>query len=333
MNVLYLTLGVVLILAVAVDLIWTTLWVDGGGGPLSARLSEGVWHGLRKVARGRSRVLSIAGPLILVLSLGMWIGLLAAGWTLLFAGGEQALIDTRDGGPVSWSGRIWYVSYTMFTDGNGDFTPNGAIWQIASSLTTASGMLSATLAVSYILSVLGAVSEKRSFASTVTGLGQRPEELVQAGWEGESFRQLDLPLSTLSSELSSLADKHESYPILHYYHTEEEGDASSIAVALFDEALTLSRFGVAEEHWGNEALVKSARSSVEDYLQTRSRTSGAPAPETPPPPDLDRLRDADIPTVSDEEFAAALDDLEERRRKLLAAVEADAWHWPPLRED
>lgn len=53
-----------------------------------------------------------------------------------------------------------------------------------------------------------------------------------------------------------------------------------------------------------------------------------PADRTPPPPDLDRLRDRDIPTVSDETFDDSLDELAERRRNLLATVEADAWHWP-----
>jgi len=37
-----------------------------------------------------------------------------------------------------------------------------------------------------------------------------------------------------------------------------------------------------------------------------------------------------VPTVSDDEFAVVLDDLDERRRKLLGVVHADAWDWPPI---
>lgn len=36
--------------------------------------------------------------------------------------------------------------------------------------------------------------------------------------------------------------------------------------------------------------------------------------------------------VSDEEFAEALDNLDERRRKLLGMVQSDAWHWLPVEE-
>ena len=333
MNLTYLLLGGALLVSVVVDILWTTLWVDGGAGPLSERLSAEVWRGLRAVDWGRSRFLSLAGPLILVLTLLMWVGVIWAGWTLVFAGGENALIDTRDGGPVTWTGRGWYVAYTMFTDGNGDFTPNGGVWQIASSLTTASGMLFVTLAVSYVLSILAAVADKRSFAKGVTGLGERSEAFVRAGWNGEGFHDLDLPLDTLSAELNMLAEQHKSYPVLHYYHSEEGSDSSARGVVILDEALTLMESGTADEAAGpNPALLESTRSSTRNYLETLNAAYIRPADDVPPPPDLDRLREGDIPTVSDETFAAALERRKERRRKLLATVEADAWDWPGSNE-
>ncbi|WP_343773366.1 two pore domain potassium channel family protein [Natronoarchaeum mannanilyticum] len=333
MNVALFALGVAVILAATVDLLWTALWVDGGAGPISARLSTATWRGLKAVGSGRRRLLSLAGPLILVVTLFAWIGLLWAGWTVLFGASETALLSTRHGGFPNWVGRGYYVAYTMFTDGNGDYTPHGELWQIASGLTTASGMLFATLSVSYILSVLGAVADKRSFASSVHGLGERSEAFVRSGWNGDDLAQLDLPLNELASDIGRLAEQHKSYPILHYYHSEGGTDASTVAVAVFDDALTLLRFGVPEERRPNEALVKGARSSTSDYLQTLDEAFIEPVDRTPRPPDLDRLRAAGVPTMSDEEFADALDDVDERRRRLLALVEADAWYWPPLDAD
>jgi hypothetical protein len=332
-NVLSLAIGVVLLVLVVVDLLWTTLWADGGAGPLSARLSAWAWSGLRIVASDRSRLLSIAGPAVLVLTLAAWVGLLWAGWTFVFAGSDTSLIDTSGGGPITWVERIYFVAYSMFTMGNGGYSPNGAAWQIATSLTTASGMLFVTLGVSYVLSVLGAVVDKRSFASTVTGIGTRGETIVRDAWDGEDLHELDLPLDTLGSEVSRLAQQHQAYPILHYYHSEDEGDASALAVAIFDEALTLLRFGVPEEHRPNEPLVDTARENTEGYIQTLSSKSIQPAEEPPPPPDLDRLRDAGVPTVSDEDFAARLDELTERRRKMRGVVTADAWRWPTVNDE
>lgn len=170
-NLVFLVLGIGLLVLAVVDLLWTTLWVDGGAGPLSSRLTTWVWRGLRTVGTQHERVLSLAGPLILTLTLAMWFGLMWAGWTFTFASGENVLIDAIDHGPVSWTGRVYFVAYALFTMGNGDFAPVDGVWQIATALTTASGMLFVTLGASYVLSVLGAVTKKRSFAGSIVGLG------------------------------------------------------------------------------------------------------------------------------------------------------------------
>lgn len=332
MQPLYLAIGLVVLVAVIVDIIWTTLWVDGGSGPLSGRLTTGVWRGLRVLSGDHPKALSIAGPLILTLTLGMWIALLWIGWTFLFAGGDTALVSPQTGEPADWTGHFYYVAYTMFTNGNGDYSPTSGTWEIASSFTTATGMAFVTLGVSYILTVLGAVSEKRAFANSVTGLGERSEAFVRAGWTDEEFRGLDLPIESLADDLSHLADQHKAYPILHYYHSERGKRASAMAVPILDEALTLFRYGIDDNTQLNPTLVENARSSTDSYLDTLETAFVEPADEVPPPPDLDRLREEGIPTVDDAEFGEALEELTERRRNLLGVVRADAWHWPSLEE-
>lgn len=331
-NLFFLVLGSLLLIAAVIDILWTVLWSNAGAGPLTTRLTTGSWRGLRSLADRHSRLLNLAGPIILTLTLAMWVALIWGGWTFVFAGGDS-LADTRDVGPISWAERTYFVAYSMFTMGNGDFTPTDGIWQIATSLTTASGMLFVSLGISYVISVLGAVVEKRSFASTVTGIETRSEAFVRDGWNGEDLHELDLPLDTLSSDLGRLAKQHKAYPVLHYYHSDEADDASAVAVAVFDDALTTLRFGVPETHRPNTPLLNTARSSTQDYLQTLDSIGIQPADETPPSPELDRLREAGVPTVSDEEFARSLDDMSERRRKLLGGVTADAWNWPPANDE
>ncbi len=332
MEPLVLAAGLVVLGLVIVDILWTTLWVDGGSGPLSGRLSTGLWEGLRIVSRDNSRVLGLAGPLILTATLAMWIALLWLGWTLLFAGGQQALLSTHTGEPADWAGHFYYVAYTMFTNGNGDYAPTASRWEIASSFTTATGMAFVTLGVSYILTVLGAVSDKRSFASSVTGLGERSEAFVQTGWNNEEFDGLDLPIETLAEQLSLLADQHKAYPILHYYHSEQASRASAVAVPIFDEATTIFRYGVDDDTQPAPALVENARSATESYLDTLETAFIEPADEVPPPPELDRLREEGVPTVDDGSFAADVAALRDRRKRLHGVAKADSWPWPPVEE-
>lgn len=332
MNIVYLILGIFLLNFAIVDLLWTTLWVDGGAGPISSRMTTWIWRGLKKLGGRNSRTLSLAGPIILITTLFVWVGLIWAGWTFIFAGDQESLFDTRDEEPVTWIGRIYFVSFTMFTMGNGDFSPTDGIWQLVTSLTTASGMLFVTMGVSYVLSVLGAVTLKRSFASAVTGLGVSTEAFVRSGWNGRDLSTLDLPLSSLASQLTTLTEQHKAYPILHYYHSEKAKNASALAVAILDEALTILRFTLPEDTRPNTAILEGARATIGSYLETLHNAFIQPAEQTPPPPELERLRTIGIPVADDETMLRTIDELAERRAKLLGMLEADAWYWPPIRK-
>lgn len=53
----------------------------------------------------------------------------------------------------------------------------------------------------------------------------------------------------------------------------------------------------------------------------------APSDQPPPPPTLEPLRRAGIPTVDDQTFAAALRELTHRRCTLRGFVRNDGWTW------
>ncbi|ELY64199.1 potassium channel family protein [Natronococcus jeotgali] len=328
MNRIYLALGVFLLVGTVIDLLWTTLWVEGGAGPITSRLMVWTWRSLRWVGAQNSRLLSLSGPLIFVLTLAVWIVLIWSGWTLIFAGAENILIDTLNRGSVSWTDRIYFVGYTVFTLGIGDFAPREGLWQLITILATSSGLLFVTLGVTYTLSVLDAVTQKRAFATNVSGFGMRSEEIVRTAWNGEEFQGLDLPLNTVVTQLSTLTENHNAYPVLHYFHSAQRKQSPAVEITALDEALTLIRFGVPEPHRPNEIFVRNTRNSIENYLETLHENFVEPADGSPPTPDLGTLREAGIPTVSDEEFQTCLDGLDKRRRLLLGLVESDVRQWP-----
>ena len=328
MNLLYLVTGVFLLATISVDILWTTLWAEGSAGPLTSRLMNAEWQVLRRIVGDRRRLLSLSGPMILITSLIVWIILLWGGWTLLFAGGENALMDTRNTGPISWSERFYYIGYTIFTMGNGDFTPQGGIWQTATALAAGSGMLFITLSVTYILSVLDAVTQKHAFASGVSGLGKQSDEILRESWDGEEFQGLELPLNTLTAELNTLTANHKAYPILHYFYSPQAKHAPAVSIVVLDELLTALHFGTPEQHHPDDLIVGNARSSVENYLETLHSAFVDPADQPPPALELHSLRKAGIPTVSDEEFADSLETENDRRRQLLGLVESDFREWP-----
>jgi hypothetical protein len=328
-NEMYLISGILVLILVAIDILWTSIWVDGGGGLLSRRLGKACWYLLRKISRDNSKVLRLAGPLILSLTLVMWILFLWIGWTLVFTADAGSILLSQNKTPIaSWTERIYFVGFTLFTLGIGDYIPKKGIWQLFTTIATGSGMLFITLSVSYVVSVVSGVVQKRTFAKSITGQGMDWVLIVKRSWDGSSFNNIDLFLKDLSSQLTGLTQQHKAYPILHYYHTQDKEQSSAVAVAIFDEALTVYEYGVEEEYKPNQVWIQEARSSVEDYLDTLHKVFFQSAPSTPPPMDLDPLRVMGLPVKSSQEFNIVLSDLVKRREKLLGLVEADAWYWP-----
>lgn len=320
--------GIALLVIVVGDLLWTTLWVEGGAGPLTSLLLAGAWQALRRVGQYDSRLRTLSGPVILMGGLLTWILLLWLGWTFIFASSDGALIDTARSNPLSWSDWVYYTGYAIFTLGNGDLVPRDGLWQLTTIVAAATGMLFITLSVSYVLSVLGAVTQKRAFASSVTGLGDSGRDILLTSWNDDRLRGLDLPLNTFASQLETLTSNHKAYPILHYFHSKQGGQSPIVAVAIFDEALDLLQYGLTDRSHPSDTILTSARASVDSYLVTLDQSFIEPADQSPSAPDLDALRDAGIPTVSDTTFSGALDERDEQRRILLGLVQSDVREWP-----
>ncbi|TAA72711.1 two pore domain potassium channel family protein [Planococcus salinarum] len=328
MTEIYAILGVLLLLLGIIDFVWTTLWPDGGAGPVTKRVSLLFWFGIRWIGKDRPLIISMAGPLILIATLLSWILLFWTGWTLLFAADPFSIIDTNDNNPLSWPER-WYVTgFLLFTLGVGDYIMKEGFWQIIAIFTTASGLVFITLGVTYILSVLEAVSQKRAFAESVRGIGDNVSEIVSNSWNARDFHDIDLLLNSFSAQLSTLTSKHNAYPILHYYHASNRDAELSVSVAILDEALTVFKYGMQEGHGPNNLLLQETRSTIESYIGTLRTGYISPAEFSPSPPDLDRMRELGLPAVSTAAFLDSLDDLSERRRELLGSLRDNGRQWP-----
>jgi hypothetical protein len=330
MNIGLLLLGILLTLIAFMEGLWTTIWVDGNSAPLTSRLTTWIWKGMRAMINSKKhKALSLAGPLILFTTVLMWIVLLWFGWTFIFFADKDSLNIEIDDPALDFTDVMWYIAYCMFTIGNGDFTPNGGIWQVLSSFVGMSGMLVVTLSVTYVLQVVSAVANKRSFASQVTGIGKTSEDFVLMQWNGKGFGAIELQLNSLSQQLATLNEQHMSFPILHYYHAAKHEKSQDIAVAVLDDALTLIEHGVEEAYHPATTILSASRKSIDSFLQTMQSAFIEAAPSTPKPPDLSKLTDKGIPTVSEQEFHRRLaENTTERRKLLLGLTTNGAWEWP-----
>lgn len=325
MNIPLLGVGVVLIAVVMWDVLVTTLAVGRPAGPVTGRVTHALWK-LALRGRGHS-MLAAFGVGLTLLILVLWLLGLWAGWSLVFNAGPAAVVDTAGGEPAGFWQRVYFAGYTLFTLGNGEFRPDGVAWQLATVAALVNGLALATLGITYLVPVTSAASQRRSLATLIAAMGDRPDDMVALLWTDEGFSGLHDRLALLEPRLSLLTQQHLAYPVLHYFHSPERSAAAAPMIARLDEAVTLVRSGVASEASPPDSLTSPAHSTLTRFLDTLRSAFIEPARAAPPAPSLARLRDAGVPTVDDETFRSRLDELSERRRLLLAFIRNDGWTW------
>jgi hypothetical protein len=322
--VVMLVLGVLLLAVVLYDALCTTLATTAAGGPLTARIAAGGWWLARRLARGpRSPLLEFIGPLILVATISLWLVLMWGGWTLIF-GHPDAVVSSSTGAPADGWSRLYFAAFTTFTLGIGDFVPNGAPWQVLTSIAVISGLALTTTAITYLVPVVTAVTERRTQASLIASLGGSPQDIVIAGWREGSLAYFQEQLPELAASIMLTAERHLTYPVLHYFHSPQRHKDFRLQLCNLDEAVTLLQHGIPDRLRPHPAALRSIRHASDLVIEV-VRTNPS-RPDEPPVLDLVPLAEAGIPTVDAATFARRLDDLADHRRDLAAFAQHSPWH-------
>ena len=325
MAVWMLVVGACLLVLVAYDAVATTLSTSNPAGPLTARLWRTWWRIARRAARGpHSGWLKTAGPGSLVVTATVWLLLLWTGWTLVFSADPDAVVSATTRSPADWSERAYFAGYTAFTLGVGDYVPVGAVWQLLTVVASVSGLALTTVAITYLVPVVTAVTQRRQQASNIAALGQDGTEIVTSSWHEGSVRYLEPVLIQLTSSLLLTAERHLAYPVLHAFHSSSRRGELRVQVVALDDALTLVEHGMSDGVRGpHPAAVSGARRAIAQLVERAGVGKAQPAPI-----ELGPLRDAGIPTVDDETFRERVRALTEHRERLAAYSAESAWDDP-----
>ena len=328
-DVLAIVVGAALVLFVAVDAFTTTLTVGAGAGPMTDAVTRAAWRLCLAVhRRNRDRSwLRFAGPVLLLLTVLLWVLVLWAGWSLMLLG-SGAVESSSTGQTAGVVDVIYYAGFTLFTLGVGDFVATTPAWRVLTAVASYNGLFLITLGITYLLSVVGAAVGRRALALRIRSLGHSSGEIVARGWTGQSFSSAFVQqLVAVSGEVATLAEQHLAYPVLHYFHTDARHTASSLAIAQLDDAMLLLREGVAAGARPDQSVTAPVQELVGRYLTTVSRSVVVGRSETPPAPSLAELTAAGLPVVATAEFTEAVTRQGDRRRELMRLVDNDGWSW------
>lgn len=320
-------LGVVVLTTVVYDVTVTTISTTSAGGPVTSRIGRLYWRTAHRVARhATSPILSSAGPMILAITITVWLVLLWAGWTLVFAASPTAVVSVETGDLAGWWERAYFAGFTVFTLGIGDYVPAAPTWRVLTVVANASGLVLATAAITYLIPVVTAATERSALAASVAGLGDSAEQIVVEVHHGGPPTFLEPFLIQHTVRLLLTAERHLSYPILHYFHPRSPRVELRVQLRIMDDAITLIRHGLADEvSRPHQAALDGAQRAADQLLSRAPAIVASDASPDPLPMSLHRLRAHGVPTVDDAAFARRLEDLQDRRRRLAEYAAESKW--------
>ena len=297
--------GVLLILVGLLDVFFTVLHYDGFGF-LSSRLYDSLFKVMRSLTRSlprryRALGLSMAAPLMVPVTITVWVFLVSLGYALVYyAGMDGDTFFSLPGKSLEPSPMeaLYLSGVAVSTLGFGDITPTNALYQalVVSEALIGFGIL--TLAISYIIGVYGILQQLGVLSAGLHHQAQDtydPWTILAPHFQGGNPVALESHLMELHRGLVEVYEGMRRYPIVYYYHSRRAYRSLPYTFRMMGGMAGALRWGLPTGHLASQTpwlpTLITGLTTIMVYMGERFLS--------------ERLEDAPKP-VSFEGFAAAL---------------------------
>lgn len=331
MNYFVFLLGILILILTVIDLINTSLSVRGAGF-ITKRLSKLIWRLLLLVNNklGKRKILDYGGAIILVAILVNWMFLIWFSASLLFISKTGSLMNVETNTATSIINKIYYTGYTLSTLGLGDIESQGPLWDILTAILSFTGLISISIAITYLIPVVSAEILKRRISISINILGYSVEKILSNYWNGKDFKDLEQPFNNLTDDIILHAQNHKAYSILHYFHSSDKKEAFVLNLTNLDEVLTILMLTIPKSQQPSQNAITRLRKAITSYLITLPEAFIKQGKETPPIQTFTALENKGIIFINKETLHLEYEKLSSRRRLLLSLIIDDGWKWDDL---
>lgn len=228
-----------------------------------------------KDERKRETMLSIYGPLSLVLLIVIWASALVVGFALIFYSQGSPFLDPL-GRTVGLRSDMYVSGTTLFTLGLGDVVPQQYIIRDLVILEAGMGLGFVAVVIGYFPVLYGAFSRREVSISLLDARAGSPPTAVEL-LQRHSFDGGNAALIVLLEEWerwsAELLESHISYPLLCYFRSQHTHQSWLGALTAILDTCALLISGV-QEHPARQAQLTfaMARHALVDLAQVFSRT-------------------------------------------------------------
>lgn len=221
--------GALLMALVLLDVFLTVLYARVGTGIISTRVARGTWLSVRALAKSmpsrRGKVLSFAGPIILVIMVLVWgIGLSLGSACILHP--HMGTSIKASNGPTSrdFISALFAGGSSISIVGAGNFEPKSRALRLFYLFNSLVGMSVISLTLTYLMQIYSALRTRNSKALSLDvssgRTGDAAEFVAGLGPQGR-FDVGYTTLTDLAESIISSKESHHFYPVLFYFRFEE----------------------------------------------------------------------------------------------------------------
>lgn len=216
-----------LLLFVFYDVYTTILRATKRQGFIGEFLNRGLWKiatllTCRLDRRWRHRILTSIGPILMPLLILILVSLLITGFALIYMPRMEIEFNVSEkarGNIVLES--IYFSGITLLTIGYGDIVPVSGAMRTLALIEAASGLAIISLAITYLLSVYGALERKRAVALTFYHQARQGADVsgfITNHFARGRFHSLTEILRQATRDLDELLESHLEHSVIHYFH-------------------------------------------------------------------------------------------------------------------
>jgi hypothetical protein len=264
--------GVLLMALVFLDVFLTVLYARVGTGIISTRVARETWLIVRALATmmpsRRGKVLSFAGPIILVMLVLVWGIGLTLGSALILHPHMGTSIQASNG-PTStdFMSALFAGGSSISIVGAGNFEPKSGGLKLFYLFNSLVGMSVISLTLTYLMQIYSALRTRNSKALSLhigTGsTGDAAEFVAGLGPQGR-FDAGYTTLTNLAESITSTKEAHHFYPVLFYFRFAEPYYSVSRFANTALDAMTIIK--TALDHKQYRWLIESG--AVEDIWKS-----------------------------------------------------------------
>jgi hypothetical protein len=221
--------GATLMLLFLADIFLTVLYARAGTGLLAPYWNRAIWRALHLLAKASGRrggtVLSLAGPLIIVLLIGFWSLGLTVGAALVIQPELGSAIRPATGStPTDFVTALMVAGNSLSIVGGGEDIPHTSATRLLFLVNSLIGASVLSLVLSYLVQVYSALRERNALALSVDlmtdGTGDAAEALARLMPGGDGSNATS-ELGNLARVLAATKEAHHFYPLLFYFRFED----------------------------------------------------------------------------------------------------------------